>query len=503
MTQKKYLYGAAVQGIQGFIFQTNTLAEIIGASALVEDVCTKAFDEFAPGGANIIGAAGNIKHQFESREDCEKAVLGFPRKIMEMAPGITISQAVVEIDDSDNFGVCVEALEQKLREQRNKPQVGLEQGLIALKRAPKTGLPAISSIKGELVDNSTLSKRAAVDQDLLCEKAFGPEEVGKCTFPKDISYMTGKNDWIAIVHADGNGLGKVVQKVGKNREEYRKFSQELDLCTKNAAREAFRTTIYNDTTGTIRQAGDGKEKVVPIRPVILGGDDLTLICRANIAIPYVETFMREFERQTELRLGETLKRNQVFNGENKLTCCAGIAFIKSSYPFYYGKELAETLCEQAKKDAKNDKLPESGLAPSCLMFHKVQDSFIENFDEIRKRELIPGQNQSWENGPYYLHETDGRWTIEKLLGNIAYMEEEDRQGVRSGLRQWMSLMHDNPGKAEQKRQRMLSLLDSDKEACKMVELLSTPSRKGDTVQRYAAYDVLSLYTVSYKTTRKK
>ena len=29
----KYLYGAAVQGIQGYIFQTNELQDIIGASA--------------------------------------------------------------------------------------------------------------------------------------------------------------------------------------------------------------------------------------------------------------------------------------------------------------------------------------------------------------------------------------------------------------------------------------------------------------------------------------
>ncbi len=486
----KYLYGAAVQGIQGFIFQTNTLAEIAGASALVEDVCTQAFEEFAPGGANIIGAAGNIKHLFDNREDCERAVLRFPRKIMEMAPGITISQAVVEMD-GDDFCAAVELLEQKLRIQRNRPSTGIQQGLTALKRAPKTGLPAESSIKGELADSSTTAKMGAADEGQLCDKAFGPDEAGKRTYPKDTSLMTGENDWIAIIHADGNGLGKVVQKVGRNLEEYRDFSQKLDECTKNAAREAFRATTY---TG---------EKIVPIRPVVLGGDDLTLICRADIAIPYAETFMREFERQTELHLGAMLERHQVFNGENKLTCCAGIAYVKSSYPFYYGYELAVALCDQAKKDAKNDKLPESGLAPSCLMFHKVQDSFIESFDEIRKRELTPAQNKSWENGPYYIHKTEDRWTVDELLGNMYYMDEEDRQGVRSGLRQWMSLMHDNPGKAEQKRQRMLSLLESDKEAGRMVELLSTPSRKSDTVQRYPAYDVLSLYTVTYKSTRKK
>ena len=61
-----------------------------------------------------------------------------------------------------------------------------------------------------------------------------------------------------------------------------------------------------------------------------------------------------------------------------------LLFIKSSYPFYYGYELAEQLCKKAKDVAKkqNEK-----LAPSCLMFHKVQDSFIMRYDEIVKREL--------------------------------------------------------------------------------------------------------------------
>ena len=39
----KYLYGASVQGIQNFIFQSNKLAEIVGASELVEEICTTKF----------------------------------------------------------------------------------------------------------------------------------------------------------------------------------------------------------------------------------------------------------------------------------------------------------------------------------------------------------------------------------------------------------------------------------------------------------------------------
>ena len=37
----KYLYGASVQGIQQFIFQTNELKDIVGASELVEFIFSK------------------------------------------------------------------------------------------------------------------------------------------------------------------------------------------------------------------------------------------------------------------------------------------------------------------------------------------------------------------------------------------------------------------------------------------------------------------------------
>ena len=44
----KYLYGASVQGIQSFIFKTNKLAEIIGASELIEQLCTSLFEKSVP-----------------------------------------------------------------------------------------------------------------------------------------------------------------------------------------------------------------------------------------------------------------------------------------------------------------------------------------------------------------------------------------------------------------------------------------------------------------------
>ena len=113
----KYLYGAAVQGIQDFIFKTNELKHIVGASELVEQICTSAFDEFAKNGESVVRAAGNIKFLFNHEEDCREAAREFPRKVMKMAPGVTISQAVV-LADAD-FGRAIDQLEALLKEQHN------------------------------------------------------------------------------------------------------------------------------------------------------------------------------------------------------------------------------------------------------------------------------------------------------------------------------------------------------------------------------------------------
>ena len=51
---EKWLYGASVQGIQGYIFQTNKLKDVIGASGLVKDLCETSFKkEFVLAG-NVI-----------------------------------------------------------------------------------------------------------------------------------------------------------------------------------------------------------------------------------------------------------------------------------------------------------------------------------------------------------------------------------------------------------------------------------------------------------------
>jgi len=511
----KYLYGASVQGIQDFIFRTNELKDIVGGSALVQNVCSTLFEEFTfkQPCDMIVMAAGNIKCIFDDEEDCKKAVLKFPKKVMEYAPGITISQAVVEMES--DFGTAVNELEKKLRAQRNRPAKSMSVGLMGIERSRKTGLPAVGIQKEKekqkdktqkketeqdsvkiYVDEGTLEKRKGQDILDLCEKSFGYKPK-KADVPFDIQDMISQNDWIAIIHADGNSLGEQVKERGNDKEKLKEFSAKLDDATKEAAQETYKK-IEEKYYDKEKQSWGSKR--IPMRPIVLSGDDMTMICRADIALDYATWFMQSFEEKT---------KEKGF----PLTACAGIAYIKSSYPFYYGYNLAEALCSQAKTDAKSDKIKDknNGTIPSCLMFHKVQSSFVEEYKEIVKKELSAGENIRFNFGPYYLKGQEQRWTVDKLkrTANMLLNTQDSKEGnaVKSTLRRWSTAIHNDRDAALQLKQRAETIIgnsDSDlkKLFMNMTEGEPRVNQKEKILHYYPTYDVLSLISVTNQKTEK-
>lgn len=179
---------------------------------------------------------------------------------------MTLSQAVVKFKDGSDFKKAVNELESRLRVQRNKQARSGTLGLMGIERSHQTGLPVTDIVKGEHLDAATYAKRNAADDEqrttlAICQKAFDiPCGAGDICL--NIEEMTDKNDWIAVIHADGNGLGQVVQKIGGDKDSFREFSKKLDAATTAAAVNAFET-IKGKYEWRLR---------IPIRPIVLGGD---------------------------------------------------------------------------------------------------------------------------------------------------------------------------------------------------------------------------------------
>ena len=489
------MYGASVQGIQGFIFQTNKLREIVGASELVEQICTTEFQKWANIKADdsniLLSAAGNIKYVFTDKTRCEAFVKKFPRTIMELAPGITISQAVVVFEDELTKN-DTQLLEKRLRIQRNRVVPIPSANLMVSEVSRKTGGAGVRFEDNEVIDLSQDKKRRASDiaNKSLLSKIVGSESVSINKFPFDMEEIANKDEksWLAIIHADGNNLGQKIMRMvdildAKTvQKAMREFSIILNDSTVRAAKTAFEQVV-----------GVNFDKKIPFRPVVLGGDDLTAIIRGDLAVPFTERFLAEFEKETKTNFNGfaakfKMKEDMFAEG---ITACVGIAFIKSSYPFHYGVKLSESLCKEAKKISKqiNDT-----QTPSSLVFHKVHASFVEEYDDIIEKELKAKSGIQFNYGPYFVKPQKDYLTIEQLQN---YAKEINRKDApKAGLRNWLTELQNNSSRAEQLLERTRAL---NTKFDKILGLRTPSVKRADGVKYTPYFDIISLSNI--QTTR--
>jgi len=472
----KYLYGASIQGIQSFIFQTSKLTEIIGASELVEQICTLGTKDFLEqkgiefkGENQVLSAAGNIKYVFDNNTECERMVKEFPLYVMEKAPGITISQAVVVLENK-KFNDALTELEEKLKVQRSIAQRPHERGFMGVERSRRTGGVGFierNKRKGgvEVICEATHLKRVVSDPQYklkndeqpenLFEKISGLSKAPKSKLAFDIEDITrsGNNKWIAVMHADGNGLGAILIQLVKEfkcledekvKIAFKAISEAIEEATKAAAQSAYRS-IENKFHEQHR---------IPLRPVILGGDDITLIIRGDLALDFTEMYLKTFEDETKKRLGFLKEIYKVTGFENGITASAGVAYVKEAYPLHYALHLAEMLCKDAKKFVKNnEKIPMNGMIPkSSLAFLKMHDSFVEDdLSDIKKRTLTAnGFNLFY--GPYLIDKFGEHACLADLKEKVSILETEAQKSEKtkavSKLRQWVSELYKDKATAD-------------------------------------------------------
>ena len=460
----KYLYGASVQGIQDFIFKTNKLKEIIGASEVIKSIDEIDFKKeykLKEEPEILFQAAGNIRLVFQSKEDLENIVKNFPKDIMLRAYGITISQAVVELND---YKKDSKELEKKLKIQRNKVSLPLSNYSNILKQNPRTGLPLVDSKN----DKANLQKVEKFQEFADDEK----RKDRKTIF--DIEKLSNIKNKIAIIHADGNGLGNIVKDLDAN--EIVTFSKNLEKATKEA----------------YEKASQGIEK---IRKVILGGDDLTIICNANDALTFTKKFLEAFEEKTK----------KIYKNYD-LTACAGITYCNEKYPFHYAVKLAEDLCKQAKKDSKDFAEKEKlDLAPSSLMFHNIQSSNVESFSKFIDDELTINKKEKirCDFGAYYLKDYKNKPTIENLLAVIKDFGKENSPKGR--LREWLSDLNFDKTLADNQLDRINKVTKWKSENLnKLYEGLSLLNLivLKDKEQKTPIYDILQILSVEDESEKK-
>lgn len=455
MTASPYLVLLETSGNQNFIFSTNKLKENIGASELTYRAGTRwvldavadindtpelrqwnnsqdlrkilrnqdspnlnpAIEQSDKPLEIIIATSGKALILARTEDDAKSLIRQVTQRAIAEAPGLNLSGVFVQIQDWDQTNSLDNAIRQvhKTFEETQPYRPTAEARFLRLPIIADcsfSGLPASDleyTPEDERVPISRVSasKREAASRGLSRLHKIAPNLI------RDINKLEKKFDsedipWLAIVHADGNGLGQIflnfaecLENQQSNRdyiEAYREFSLELDECTEVAFRDAVKSVF------------DEFDDAIPLVPLIIGGDDLTVVCDGKKALKFTQVFLKQFEAETEQKSYIPEIAQSQFQA-NRLSACAGIAIIKRHFPFSVAYELAESLIKSAKSVKQTvtkpapDSEPKTPFPCSAIDFHILYDSTQIDLDRIR-RNLQPETTTYLYNRPYVVTELD-------------------------------------------------------------------------------------------------
>ncbi|MEG4228546.1 hypothetical protein QUA35_20750 [Microcoleus sp. N9_B2] len=417
-------------GIQPYIYGSNRLRENIGASYLVsqatDDWAREALNTFAQKDINRkVYAFDPTKHQPDAKPHIEdeenglaaelvyagggNTVLLFSdekyaveftkilsKKILEEAPGINLVAVHKNFDwDSQSlYKVVQELMKNDLDIKKRSripsaPLLGL--GVTAVCRSTQLVAVGMSekfeSDEGYLISREIDAKHKVVSKANDKLQQIFATSLGSYQFPLRTDKMgrsQGDSSYAAVIHADGNGMGKRFQNfgAGKSNRDYIIAMRQLSHSVNQAGINALRKVVEILVKSIIDVEENGKtiKKVMgkfaiegnnlPFRPLVYGGDDVTFVCDGRLGLELAAIFLQEFEEQT-IADGEPIK------------ACAGICVVKTHYPFARAYQLSEDLCRQAKKFVKED---ENKGDFSALDWHLAASGLSGSISDIRQRE---------------------------------------------------------------------------------------------------------------------
>lgn len=355
------LTGIDVLGVQRYVFASNRLRDAVAASWLVHWATAADGALHESGGEVLLASGGNAIVRFADLGRAGDFVARYTRRLYDEAPGLEVVVAHRAFDEGGLASALGRLQVDLARAKLERIPSAVQLGLSVTAACRITGLPAagvdpqdasipLSRMVLRWRDRDLRERMGRWDAVLDAGAQFAlPPEID------DMGRTRGDTSLVGVVHIDGNGIGERIATWQRRCAETARLDDSVgsELRTWATALDTTGRRSLKAVVDTVTRAIDGEGRIagavpnlgfelrrmdgrilLPLRPVLLGGDDLTFLCDGRIALHLAEVALHSFA-------GEIPNLGAV-------SACAGVALVPAHTPFDRAYELAEALCGSAK-----------------------------------------------------------------------------------------------------------------------------------------------------------
>lgn len=387
-----YLLAAEADKIQEFIFRSSRLREVVGASQLLTRFCRSVEDTLAKryNAQVVVNDGGSFRVIFDTREQA----VAFGADLAELyrlalGGSLTVAEPV---ELNGNFRKANDEAGHKLRWTKS-----CRQGVMAELHMPYVAFCASCGVGLANTQGRLKGRRTAQRPQYLCEtcqtktaerdrkpgalldefyEAYCEmleieqrEEPDWAEDADDIAeFDLRQRNYVAYLVADGNGMGKIFGRCDQG--QMTTLSEGLTPILRSSLARA-----AADFKKTVPGQGD----MIPVLPLILGGDDLF----ALIPAPYALDFARRFCLEWEAQMDELVKKVGLTDVPRP-TVAANVVVCKSKYPYALAHRRAEILLKEAKRQCKL-LAAEKGEHLSAVNFEVILGNRLAGLDDEDER----------------------------------------------------------------------------------------------------------------------
>jgi hypothetical protein len=438
--------------IQQYIFSSNKLTINIGASHIIEhwlyrdlipnslnelslpfpktpdgsmSIDTKTIHLLQPGNtdkaeAGYIGG-GNALLLFADLKDATNFINLYSLRVLEYFPGLTLAFGRAEFDSSIAYSSFRKTIHDDLKNNKschNGTSHPFKPGLT--EDCPYSNDTASVQYNDQWISGTVKAKFDAAEES----KRMLNSKPGTTNPPFESFCFTNDQDklgqdetksYIAIVTADGNGIGQLF-----NSKESLLDIRNLSTHIANLASGvliALTNHVCSIATkddsdqyiiaDLIKLKKEGNNAILPIRPLITGGDDITFVCEGRLGIYLAKTLIELLRTQKSLS-----NENEIFEA------CCGIMIVHTKFPFYQAYKLSKELLTKAKQKSREDQ------NASYLYFLMSSGGITGQLDEILHSKYKVGHDKFLKYGPYKIADNSNFSDLLSIVKQFSLTTEE-------------------------------------------------------------------------------